>query len=343
MATGSLQGIFTPNMVPLDRNGNINEVELRRIVDFLVDRGVHGLYPNGSTGEFTRFSMEERHRVVEIVADQVAGRVKILAGAAEGSIRDTLISCEAYAKYGCDAAALCGPYYFNLSPENVREHYAEIARNTPIDIVLYNIPQFSNEISIPTVMQLLDFERIVGIKDSSRDFPRFLNMLAQIKPVRPEFSCLIGTEEILMPSLIMGGDGGTIATSGIVPEVVVKLYHLTVSGQLDEARQIQFKLLELINAMLFGVDFPEGFRAALTLRGFNMGESRQKLSMEQQCDVEGVRESLHCILNEHGFIGDLVPWAGCDVPPSRAVSSMSDDQLQTVVQEVVRQLQQGSS
>src|SRR6266536_802269 len=76
-----LAGIFTPNIVPLDERGDINELELRRYVDWLIDHGVHGLYPNGSTGEFTRFTAEERRRIVRITCDEARGRVPVLAGA----------------------------------------------------------------------------------------------------------------------------------------------------------------------------------------------------------------------------------------------------------------------
>ncbi|MEO1969931.1 MAG: dihydrodipicolinate synthase family protein, partial [Pirellulaceae bacterium] len=83
-----LRGIFTPNIVPLDSQGEINESETRRYVDWLIERGVHGLYPNGSTGEFTRFTAEERRRIIEIIADHNRGRVPILAGAAEANTRE---------------------------------------------------------------------------------------------------------------------------------------------------------------------------------------------------------------------------------------------------------------
>ena len=89
-----LSGIYTPNIVPLDRNGEINEAELRRYVDWMIERGVHGLYPNGSTGEFTRFTAEERLRIIEIIADHNDGRVPILAGAAEANSRETIRACE---------------------------------------------------------------------------------------------------------------------------------------------------------------------------------------------------------------------------------------------------------
>ena len=136
LANARIQGIFTPNLVPLDEHGNINEPELRRYVDWLIDRGVHGLYPNGSTGEFTRFTFEERRRIVEIIADQAAGRVPILAGAAEANPRETINACEHYHQLGVRAVAIVAPFYYKLSPQGVYAYFKEIADHSPIDITL---------------------------------------------------------------------------------------------------------------------------------------------------------------------------------------------------------------
>ncbi len=146
---GIIKGIFTPNMVPLDERGRINEPELRRYVDWLIERGVHGLYPNGSTGEFTRFTPEERRLIVSIMADQTAGRVPILAGAAEANVRETLAACEYYHGLGVRAVAIVAPYYYKLSPDNVYAYFKEIGRNTPVDVTLYNIPMFASPIDVP--------------------------------------------------------------------------------------------------------------------------------------------------------------------------------------------------
>src|SRR5438093_13088949 len=100
MTTSRLQGIFTPNIVPLDARGEINEPELRRYVDWLIDRGVHGLYPNGSTGEFTRYTVEERRRIIRVVCEQAARRGPVLAGAAAANVTETIRACEVYHGYG---------------------------------------------------------------------------------------------------------------------------------------------------------------------------------------------------------------------------------------------------
>lgn len=153
--------------MPLDERGLINEPELRRFVSWLIDRGVHGLYPNGSTGEFTRFMPEERRRIVEVVADEAAGRVPVLAGAAEANVKETIAACETYSEMGVRAVAIVAPFYYKLTPESVYAYFAEIARNSPIDLTLYNIPMYASPIDVPTIRRLAtEFPRVVGIKDS---------------------------------------------------------------------------------------------------------------------------------------------------------------------------------
>ena len=138
-----LEGIFAPTLVPLDRHGDIDEAELRRFISWLIEHGVHGLYPNGSTGEFTRFTAEERRRIVAIVCDENGRRVPVLAGAAEANVRETLGACEAYGGMGATAVAIVSPFYYKLTPESVYAYFAELARNSPIDLTLYNIPMFA--------------------------------------------------------------------------------------------------------------------------------------------------------------------------------------------------------
>ena len=279
---GKLQGIYTPNIVPLTSKGEIHESELRRYVDWLISKGVHGLYPNGSTGEFTRFTAEERIRIMEIICHQVRGRVPILAGAAEANVKETIRACEYYHELGCRAVAIVAPFYYKLSPASVYAYFKEIAKNTPIDVTLYNIPMFASPIDVPTVRRLADeCEKVVAIKDSSGDIVHMIRMIQAVRPSRPEFAFMTGWDAALMPMLLIGCDGGTNATSGIVPEITRKLYELTRAGQLDAARDLQYRLLRLFDAMIYQSEFPEGFRAALQLRGFETGVGRQPQSSQQ--------------------------------------------------------------
>jgi 4-hydroxy-tetrahydrodipicolinate synthase len=294
-----IRGIFTPNMVPLDEQGRIDEPEFRRYVDWLIERGVHGLYPNGSTGEFTRFVPEERRRIVQIMADQVAGRVPILAGAAEANVRETLAACEYYHGLGVRAVAIVAPYYYRLSPDNVYAYFKEIGRQTPIDVTLYNIPMFASPIDVPTIRRLSEeCGRIVGIKDSSGDLPTMMRMIEAVRPNRPDFSFLTGWDAVLTPMLWIGCDGGTLATSGVVPELTRKVYDLATARRWDEARSLQYRLRGLFDAVLYSADFPEACRVAVKLRGLRMGCGRQPLSPDHQTALQETEQTLRTLMAE---------------------------------------------
>ena len=330
---GKLKGIFTPNLVPMDTHGEIQEGELRRYIDWLIERGVHGLYPNGSTGEFTRFTPAERRRIVEIIADQTRGRVPILAGAAEANARETLAACEFYAQLGVRAVAIVAPFYYKLSPASVYAYFKEIGRNTPIDVTLYNIPMFASPIDVPTVQRLSEeCERIVAIKDSSGDIVHMIRMISAVRPNRPEFAFLTGWDAALMPMLLIGSDGGTNASSGVVPEITRKLYDLTLAGHLDEARKVQYDLVQLFDTMIYSAEFPEGFRAAVELRGFRMGVGRQPLSAEQQTDMATLSRTLQCMLADHGFTDE--PVGGCPL----GAASVDEREVGQIVQNVIAEL-----
>ena len=280
----SISGILTPLMVPLSPNGDINEEELRRYIDWLIDKGVHGLYPNGSTGEFTRFTAEERRRIIKIVCDQTANRIPVLAGAAEANIRETLDACSAYRDFGAQAVAIVSPFYYKLSPESVFAYFREIAINSPIDVTLYNIPLFASPIDNETVCRLAEFDRIIGIKDSSGDLASMTRMIRSIRPHRPDFLFMTGWDAVLVPMLMAGCQGGTHATSGIVPEITRAIYDLTKKSDFDKALSLQKQLLELFDTTFCAADFPEGFRSAINQRGFDFGKGRQPLT-EQQAQI----------------------------------------------------------
>ena len=334
MTQPRLQGIFTPNLVPYSPNGGINEEELRRYVDWLIERGVHGLYPNGSTGEFTRFTPEERRRIVAIIADQTKGRVPILAGAAEANVKETLAACEYYASLGIRAVAIVAPFYYKLSPASVYAYFKEIGDNTPIDVTLYNIPMFASPIDVPTIQRLSEeCERIIAIKDSSGEIPHMIRMIQAVKPNRPDFSFLTGWDAALMPMILVGCDGGTNASSGVVPELTRKLYDLTTSYKIDEARQIQYDLVRLFDTIIYSAEFPEGFRAAVNLRGFDMGQGRQPMSSEQRTDLTALSKELQCMLSAHGFTDQ--PIGGCAID---SVPIPNSTDVSAIVQQVVAEL-----
>lgn len=272
-----IRGIFVPTVVPFTPAGQLNEDELARYLDWLLSKEVNGLYPNGSTGEFTRLNPVERRRIVQISSQVAAGRGLVLAGAAEENALETLRACELYATYGVRAAAIVSPYYYKLSPAAVFAYFREIATHSPIDVLLYNIPMFATPLDLDTIRRLAEFDRVVGIKDSSGDVSFVLRMIDQVRPSRPDFAILSGWDPTLASLLMMGIDGATLATAGVVPEMLSTLYRLCQQGEWTPAKGLQFRLIRLFDAMLSTCDFPGGFRAGVQLRGFDVGNSRQPL------------------------------------------------------------------
>ena len=227
-------------------------------------------------------------------------------------------------RLGCRAVAIVSPFYYRLSPEGVYAYFKEIADHSPVDITLYNIPLFASPIDVDTVCRLAaECPRVVAIKDSSGDVPNMMRMISAVRPERPDFSFLTGWEAALLPMLIVGCDGGTNATSGIVPEVTRRLFDLTLNGQLEAARDLQYRLLRLFDAMLYSAEFPEGFRVALNLRGIRTGPGRQPQSSVQQQALSKLKDQLYTLLTEEGWADDLP----------------DEDQIASIVRRVLQDLQ----
>ncbi len=331
-----IEGIFVPTIAPYTPSGKLNRSELARIVDWLIGKGVSGLYPNGSLGEFIRLSFEERKEVISIICEAAAGRVPVLAGAAEANLELTLEMAGHCADLGCRAVSITGPYYYKLSQESIEEYFRELAAESPIDIIIYNIPMFANEISIPVLQRLaLDCPRIIGTKDSSKDLCRFMRVIHAVNTRRPEFVNLIGWEDLLVPSLMMGGDGGTLSTTGVAPEVMMKIYETARAGDWEEARRMQYRILDVFQAMVETPNFPEGFRAGYEIRGFDVGRARFPNSKEEMRRFESMRNKIACLLADFGFKEAA---SVCKVAQLDASSGSNAVDIQQIVREVVSKL-----
>lgn len=270
-----LTGIWTPTLVPLDAHGRVNEAELRRFIDWLIASGVHGLFPNGSTGEFTRFTSEERLLIASIICDQAGGRVPVIVGCAEPSIDETLKAGEAYRAMGARAVAIVAPFYFPLKPPTVLEYFRQLGVGATIDVLLYNMPLFANPINLQSIEQLAEMPRIIGIKDSSGDLPFMMRMIERIRPKRKDFTFFTGWDPLVVPMMLAGATGGVNATSDVAPELLRKMYDEFVAGNLAEAMRLQFNVLRLFDRLFMDQNFPDGFRIGVGARGFDFGSGRQ--------------------------------------------------------------------
>jgi 4-hydroxy-tetrahydrodipicolinate synthase len=270
------EGIYVAMMTPFE-DGTINEKVVRQMVDFVIEKGVHGIFPISSVGEFIHLDFDEKVYLMQIVHDQARGRVPVTPGIASTRPRDCIRLAQKAQEIGCEAVVAAPPYYYPISQENMERHFEIISDAIDLPIILYNIPLFAPPISYDVVKNLSRRKNIVAMKDSSGSMVDFLHYMDKIRLIGEDLSLLIGREEILFPGLMIGAKGCMTGTAGILPEVMVGIYNAWQKGDYEKSRELQFSILQLVRA-LFSVPFPLGFKMALEIRGFKMGPPQQPLS-----------------------------------------------------------------
>jgi len=289
------EGVYVAMLTPFDEDGAINEGELRRIVDFQIEGGVHGLFPISSVGEFIHMSREEKVRMMEIMVDQNKGRVKITPGVGSSLPAESIFLAQKAKELGCDGVVVAPPYFYQLSQENIEAYFETIADAVEIPNILYNIPLFTQPVSYDVVKRLSRHPNVVGMKDSSGSMVDFMHFMDKIKIAGEDINVLTGREETLFPCLMVGGKGCMTATAGILPEIMVDLYDAWKNQNYEEAKVLQESILLILRTM-FSLPFPLGFKYAMELRGFNMGPPKQPLSDAERFNYRNTKVRIEKIM-----------------------------------------------
>jgi len=290
------EGVYVEMLTPFSADGTVNETELRRMVDFLIEAGVHGLFPVSSVGEFIHLTREEKVRMMEIVVDQNRGRVRVTPGVGSSHPSESIYLAEKAKELGCDAAVIAPPYYYPLSHEMIEKYFETIIDAVDIPVILYNIPLFTQPLNYDVVKRLSRRRNVVGMKDSSGSMVDFMHFMDKIRLAGEEMNFLTGREETFLACLTVGGKGCMTATSGILPEIMVGIYNAWKEGNYDRARELQFSILLAVRAM-FAMPFPLGFKVALETRGFEMGPPKQPLSDAEQFKYGTVKARIEKVMN----------------------------------------------
>jgi len=278
-----LSGVIPAMVTPFTDDGSkVDEERLRRFVSYLIDMGVTGLVPCGTTGEFQNLSEDERRTVVEVTIDETNARVPVIAGTG-ASGTDLAIEKAKHAKdVGADAAIVVTPYYHKPANRGIYEHYRRIAEAVDLPIVLYNIPQATG-ISLPwqLVEDLVEIPNIAGLKDSSGELRFIMTVLEKIGARLP---IMCGHDEVVLPALAAGCAGIISASSNVFPDHHLNLYRAVQEGRLNEARQIQVKLQKMSRFM--ARSGPVATKAALNMMGIEVGPVRLPLTVGGELTYE---------------------------------------------------------
>ena len=291
----TVRGIIPAMVTPLNRDETVDEDGIREIVNFLIDSGVHGVFVCGSQGESYALTKDEKRRVIEIAVDEVNGRVPVYAGT--GAVTTEMsIELSRYAvDVGADAVTIVTPYFIKPSQDELYMHYRRIAESVDIPVLIYNNPGRTNvNLEAETVKKLAEIDNIVGIKDSSGD----LTLTAQyIMECPDDFAVLAGRDSLILATLLYGGKGAVAATANVAPKILVGIYESFIEGDLEKARELQFKILPLRLAFNLGT-FPVVVKEAMMLMKKPSGPAKSPVSLLP----EDRRVKLKSILEEIGLI-----------------------------------------
>ncbi|MDH4221879.1 MAG: 4-hydroxy-tetrahydrodipicolinate synthase, partial [Candidatus Bathyarchaeota archaeon] len=216
------KGILPALVTPFTDDGKeLSEDRLRNLVNHCIELGVSGVVPCGTTGEFVNLTVDEKKRLIDIVVDEVNGRVVVVAGTG-ASGTDQALELTKYAKdAGADAALIVTPFYLKPTDRGIYEHFSTVATEVDLPIILYNIPQCTGVwLTWQMVEDLAEIPNIVGLKDSSGELKY---ILAVLEKVRDKINVMCGYDEVVLPALAAGASGAILASANVIPDFWVDI------------------------------------------------------------------------------------------------------------------------
>ena len=285
-------------VTPFSRDGDINEDGFKQVIDYVISKGVTGVVPAGTTGEFSYMRTEERKKLLKLTVEFVDGRVPIVAGTGMHSTQDTIDLTKYAADLGCDAALVISPYYLRPADKGYYEHYAAVASKGNLPLILYNIPQCTlGPLNSNVVEDLANLDNVVGIKDSSGNVPYLLEL---IQKLGGKIEVLCGADEVFLSAVVAGSNAAIMASANVIPHIWLKIMKLVKENKLDEARKLQREAQTFARMVLkYGAAPP--VKAALRMMKIKAGRSRMPLNTGGTLTTE-VKDDIRLELEKLGVI-----------------------------------------
>jgi dihydrodipicolinate synthase/N-acetylneuraminate lyase len=266
-----LRGIIPPMVTPLLDRDTLDVAGLERLIEHILGGGVHGLFVLGTTGEAPSLSYRLRYELIERVCGQIKGRVPVLVGITDTSFAESVNTAGKARDSGADAVVLAPPYYFPAGQPELLEYLRHLTPELPLPLFLYNMPSYTKAVFEPqTVRAAAETRGIVGLKDSSGDMAYFSQLRSLIKD-HPDFSLLMGHEELLAEAISLGGHGGVCGGANLVPKLYVDLYNAACSRDLPAVEALQKRVMQ-ISTTVYSVghyesSYLKGLKCALSCMG----------------------------------------------------------------------------
>lgn len=290
--TKRLCGIIPPMVTPLLDRDTLDVAGLERLIEHMLAGGVHGLFVLGTTGEAPSLSYRLRREVIDRSVRIVAGRVPVLVGITDSSLVESLAIARHSADAGAFAAVAAPPFYFPAGQPELLHYIEHLTAELPLPLYLYNMPMMTKiTFGIHTVESLLSNGRIIGVKDSGGDLGYFEQLL-DVARGRPDWSVLVGPENMLADSVLRGGHGGVNGGANLHPRLYVELYNAACRRDGPRIAQLWAELYKLGRIYRVGrhaSSVIKGLKCALSLRGICgdfMAEPFHKFEAPERARVE---------------------------------------------------------
>ena len=275
------KGIFPAFYACYDAEGNVSVEGTKALVEFLIEKGVNGLYVGGSSGECIYLTVEERKRTLEAVMEVAKGRIAIIAHVACNNTRESCELARHAESLGVDAIATIPPIYFKLNEKAIAKYWNDISAAAPnTDYVIYNIPQLAGvSLTLSLLDEMLKNPRVIGVKNSSMPIQDIQMFKRQAKLNNREIVVFNGPDEQFVGGRLIGADGGIGGTYAVMPELFVKLNQMLEAGNFENAGKLQDDIDEVIYTMC-------------STKGNMYATAKAALKIRAGLELGGVREPL---------------------------------------------------
>ena len=297
MSKNLFEGIITPMVTPLTDRENIDIKGLEKLLDHLVNGGVNGIFLMGTTGEGTSISYRMRKELIRHSVEYVNHRVPIFVSIADCCIEESLNMARYAKECGATYLVTALPFYLGLTQKEIINYYTTIADNVPLPLFLYNIPaQTKLMISVDAVKTLANHPNIIGMKDSSGNGTYFNTLFAEVNANHPDFTILVGPDEMLASTMTLGGNGGVNSGSNLFPELYVNLFKACKAKDTERILKLQ-KLVMKVSTEVYSIDkssvsFLKGLKAALFTECLITDYICEPLERVNDVDLEIIRKNV---------------------------------------------------
>ncbi|EJN10337.1 4-hydroxy-tetrahydrodipicolinate synthase [Herbaspirillum sp. YR522] len=269
LTVASIKGVMPAIPTPVNADDTINVAATQALLRFLLKQGIDGVLPLGGTGEYGALSRAQRARMIELTAAEVKGSVPVIAGVLDPGYHDAIGSGRELAAAGADGLLVLTPYYTNPTQAGIRDYFLRYADESPVPILIYEIPYRTRIAIAPEVLhELSRHERIIGMKACNTDMWHFLRTMAGVDD---SFAVLSGEDTLFPLHLAAGARGGIIVTASLLPTAWQQVYQLARAGKTAEAIALHRSLIPLMN-LAFAETNPGPMKAVMDLIGVNAPE-----------------------------------------------------------------------